>query len=245
MRKITVLLLILYAFNGLCQESDSSKLLFLNQLEKELIKEIELKKDSLQKVQKLISETENLLVVENIKQKTGGLFIEVEITKDGKIRSEPTPLSKNYVALVTIGDKVTLTDYESGYWIVKKDNKVGYLSDLYFNVTPEIEAFKERLSQLDKERKEFELTEKARLEKLNEEKQKQKIIDKYGKEVGNKLINGYYWIGMTDDMAEISLGKPIKINKTVGSWGVHEQWIYYNKYLYFENGVLSSYQNTR
>jgi hypothetical protein len=45
-------------------------------------------------------------------------------------------------------------------------------------------------------------------------------------------------------MAIISLGNPIDINKTVGSWGVHEQWVYNNNmYLYFENDKLTSYQN--
>jgi hypothetical protein len=50
---------------------------------------------------------------------------------------------------------------------------------------------------------------------------------------------------MTDDMARVSLGNPRSINRTVGSWGVYEQWVYYSTYLYFENGKLSSYQNSR
>ena len=48
---------------------------------------------------------------------------------------------------------------------------------------------------------------------------------------------------MTRELATISLGSPNDINRTVGSWGVHEQWVYYNLYLYFENGILTSYQN--
>lgn len=54
---------------------------------------------------------------------------------------------------------------------------------------------------------------------------------------------------MKDDNALRSLGKPDDINRTVGSWGVKEQWVYKNQYgnktiyLYFENGILSSYQN--
>lgn len=46
-------------------------------------------------------------------------------------------------------------------------------------------------------------------------------------------------------MARESLGKPETINKTVGSWGVHEQWVYGDTYLYFENNVLKSYSNSR
>ena len=48
---------------------------------------------------------------------------------------------------------------------------------------------------------------------------------------------------MTDDMAIISLGYPKDINRTVGKWGVHEQWVYDGDYYYFENGILTSYQD--
>ena len=50
-------------------------------------------------------------------------------------------------------------------------------------------------------------------------------------------------------------GEPAKVNKSVGSWGVHEQWVYgYHplgnitrtiptQFLYFENGKLTSWQD--
>ena len=39
-------------------------------------------------------------------------------------------------------------------------------------------------------------------------------------------------------------GPPNDINRTVGKWGVHEQWVYGNGvYLYFENGILTSFQD--
>lgn len=52
-------------------------------------------------------------------------------------------------------------------------------------------------------------------------------------------------IGMTPEMAEMSWGKPKKINQDVGSWGIHEQWIYDEQYLYFENGKLTSFQSPK
>lgn len=49
---------------------------------------------------------------------------------------------------------------------------------------------------------------------------------------------------MTNAMARESWGLPEDINRTVGAWGVHEQWIYPgNVYLYFENGILTSWQD--
>ena len=52
------------------------------------------------------------------------------------------------------------------------------------------------------------------------------------------------YIGMTKEEAENSTwGSPKKINKTTTSYGVHEQWVYSsNRYLYFENGKLTSIQ---
>ena len=40
-----------------------------------------------------------------------------------------------------------------------------------------------------------------------------------------------------------SWGRPQKVNKTHGSFGTHEQWVYGGGYLYFENGILTSVQN--
>ena len=73
------------------------------------------------------------------------------------------------------------------------------------------------------------------------------------RDIGYAIINKSYCIGMTTTDALASMGYPGHgINKTVGSWGTHEQWVYgyagykyntYGPYLYFENGILTSYQN--
>lgn len=56
-------------------------------------------------------------------------------------------------------------------------------------------------------------------------------------------------LGMTAEMALASWGKPSDINRSVGSRGVNEQWVYRaliapysTRYIYFENGVLTSWQ---
>ena len=50
---------------------------------------------------------------------------------------------------------------------------------------------------------------------------------------------------MTKEQATDLLGYPNDNNRSVGSWGVHEQWVYEAQgvYLYFENGILTSYQD--
>jgi hypothetical protein len=56
--------------------------------------------------------------------------------------------------------------------------------------------------------------------------------------------SGKVFIGMTKEQAEITMGKPYDINRTVGSYGTHEQWCYRGSiYLYFDNGVLTSWQD--
>lgn len=81
---------------------------------------------------------------------------------------------------------------------------------------------------------------------LNAEKEKQRKIElykKYGQTIGQKILDGKIWLGMTSDMAKASWGLPEKNNRTVGSFGVHEQWVYSSSYLYFEDGILTSWQD--
>ena len=51
------------------------------------------------------------------------------------------------------------------------------------------------------------------------------------------------FIGMTKEQVLASWRKPEDINRSVGMWGVHEQWIYGETYLYFENDILTSFQD--
>ena len=48
---------------------------------------------------------------------------------------------------------------------------------------------------------------------------------------------------MTKEMLYESWGMPNDINRTVGSWGVHEQCVYTSAYVYIENGVVTSLQD--
>lgn len=50
-------------------------------------------------------------------------------------------------------------------------------------------------------------------------------------------------LGMNACMALASWGSPESVNNSVGSFGVHNQWVYPDSYLYFEQGILTSYQN--
>lgn len=70
------------------------------------------------------------------------------------------------------------------------------------------------------------------------------LTKKYGRTNAKKIIDGYVVIGFSKKMCEEAWGEPNSINKTIGSWGTHEQWVYGSgSYLYFENGKLTSIQN--
>lgn len=60
------------------------------------------------------------------------------------------------------------------------------------------------------------------------------------------IKNQDYRIGMSQRQVMLAVGRPSDINRDVGDWGVHEQWVYSEGvkdfYLYFENGELTSYQ---
>lgn len=56
-------------------------------------------------------------------------------------------------------------------------------------------------------------------------------------------------IGMTRDQVLAAWGKPHQINETRGSWGLHEQWVMSSgvggSYLYFEDGILKTIQQSK
>lgn len=89
------------------------------------------------------------------------------------------------------------------------------------------------------------------LTEFNERITEQKIITstqfyqyekKFGKNNLAKILQGNVSIGMTKEMAKISWGEPDKINQTITAAGTHEQWVYNNNYLYFDNNKLTAIQ---
>lgn len=77
----------------------------------------------------------------------------------------------------------------------------------------------------------------------NKEKRKVELTKKYGTANANLILEGKVRIGMTKAMCAESWGYPNDINTSIGSWGIHEQWVYDNSYLYFEGDRLTSIQN--
>lgn len=51
------------------------------------------------------------------------------------------------------------------------------------------------------------------------------------------------FVGMTETAARCAWGKPEHVNRTTTSYGVNEQWVYGNSYLYLRDGQVYAIQN--
>ena len=69
----------------------------------------------------------------------------------------------------------------------------------------------------------------------------ERIMEKYNcdQETATLIHQRRVRIGMTDEQCRAALGRPRNINRSVGSYGVHEQWCYNGLYLYRRDGVLT------
>ncbi|WP_249621014.1 hypothetical protein [Desulfuromonas sp. CSMB_57] len=81
------------------------------------------------------------------------------------------------------------------------------------------------------------------IEKISQDFYRKNIGKGWSKRALNAINNKNIYIGMTKKQVLTSWGRPKDVNRMVGSWGVHEQWVYPGSYLYFENGILSSFQD--
>ena len=63
----------------------------------------------------------------------------------------------------------------------------------------------------------------------------------------NAVASGKVSVGMSADQVRRAWGTPGKVNKSVGSYGTHEQWVYDRgesrfQYVYVDNGVVTGVQ---
>ncbi len=68
------------------------------------------------------------------------------------------------------------------------------------------------------------------------------FIKKYGRKIGNRILNGQVWKGMTEQMLRDSYGKPDKITRNKEKWGTFAQYYYGKQIFFFKNGKLFDWQ---
>jgi len=204
------------------------------------INQIDFKIDSLKQVESTlklqlqniinqISELNQKKLILSTKIDTVKTTVETKLRINGKLKDAPSVFGKTIIDLKQ-GEKVIIISYEQDdYYKVKSGDYIGFLSAMYLEPNPELE----------KQKKSREKKEQVKKEK----ERKEYLIQKYGDRFADKILAKEIWIGMTKDMLIESWGEPQKINRTVLLDRIHEQWIYPNVYIYFENDILVSWQD--
>lgn len=131
------------------------------------------------------------------------------------------------------GVDVDVLEYENNYWLIKYDTIIGWttMNDLYST------------SAMYKKIKE---AEEAEAKAENEDK-RERVLELWGEEYVDGIMNGFTWIGMTKEMLIESKGYPDDRNTTQTANGFHEQWIYgkdisNRTYIYLDNRVVTTIQ---
>lgn len=209
-------ILLFITLNVLCFSNIYSQNVEIQELTKQrkiISNEIKVLKDSIGNIEKRIN---FLKSKDNIE--TG----EVAIAKVGtlvetRIMDKPH-WSGNVVAIIPKYRMIEVYSFHEGFWLIQSDSIKGYADRESIGIH---NSMREII-------KEYDLI---------------GLSKQYSEKTAIKISNHRIWIGMTPDMARKSIGKPKDINKSTGSYGSHEQWVYDNRYLYFENGKLTSWQD--
>jgi len=243
-KRLFLLALVLNIFS-IAAFSQTKEILELETLKNSLTKEIASLTDSVSKIQKKIELLKTNEILSTISDSTlRGMTL-----KGAKLKKSPDPLGE-ISSTFTEEKEVIILDYSDLYFGVCAGGICGYMSEIWVKKSQEVENFisaknfeKEELKRLEIERQTRLKTKTVQAERAKLVELEKTYIKRYGENNYSKMKQGYYWIGMNKEMATISLGSPNKVNRTVGAWGVREQWVYETIYLYFENGVLTSYQD--
>ena len=210
----TLLIIILSFISSISIYSQNSEIDKLTSVKDELVIK---KKEIIDSIEKINIRINYIKSKEKNFTKIQNTYSETTTKISAVIRIKPN-VSSDIIGNVAMDENVKVYDYLDGYWLVEKDTLYGYMSHVY-------------------------LTDNSQMKKLKAAHEKNKIVNKYGAQIAYRISNHEIWIGMTTTLTKLSIGHPKDINRTTGVWGVHEQWVYYNRYLYFENGILTSWQD--
>lgn len=89
---------------------------------------------------------------------------------------------------------------------------------------------------------------KEYLQDYEEKKAQEQKERQFKRKINAAIYQKEVMIGMTAQEVKRSWGKPNKINTSSGSFGKHDQYVYYRannvtQYVYLENGIVTSWSN--
>jgi len=224
-------------FSLTARPQEGEKLIKLNSAKKDVEMKISSLQDSLVKINMEIKsiETSQLLSLLN------NSVLIVKSVEGAKLKRHPDPLLSPFKKL-DADLKLNVIDYSEGYFGVIYDTTYGYINEMWIKKDSSVNTYINAKNEQAESLKYLSELRSKKNEQQAEKQHEQRLIQKFGVQTYKRLKEGNYWLGMTEEMAVVSLGYPDKKNRSVGSWGVHEQWIFNGLYLYFENGKLNSYQ---
>ena len=240
MKKIILLILVFISISVYSQETS-----LVNDLSKKIDSLNSLIAKNNQQIKNLQSHNEGFVKeIKTIQIKIDSLTIKNEskflYSKGHAIFYKDIDLSER-ILNIDKDEKVAILDYlGNNKYKILYNGLTGYV--LKYGFITEEEQLKKGQAQEQLKRdqaKEQQLQDQAKI------KRERDLIKKYGSHYGKMISEGRFAVGMTKDMLIESIGRPNDINRTVGSWGVHEQWVYdiYDLYIYFENGKVTSFQD--
>lgn len=156
-----------------------------------------------------------------------------------KCTLEEKPIPGTGSIIIKKGESVDVLDIDGGYYKVKFKGNLGYISDLFI--------YDADLINIVKQRKADAIVNQEKVMKERKENNKKYLIEQYGESRAALILKKLVCIGMTKGEVYESWGDPTSVNKTTSSYGVHEQWVYEgknykNRYLYFEDGIVTTIQ---
>ncbi|MEG9326555.1 hypothetical protein V6B16_01280 [Salinimicrobium catena] len=219
--------------------SQASQIEIIEKNKEEVIQKIGILQDSLKTLNEELGKLKSAQILKDIKEKPVLSIAE----KGSNIKDKPS-ITGNRILEIDEDTPIQVLGVQDDYYQVCVSDICGYMHEMFIQKNKEVMALRDAIRKEALEKKRLALKEQDR--KLTQErlKEEKRMISKYGKTKVEKMKQGYYWTGMNKEMAIFAVGEPDDINKSVGSWGTHEQWVYGNGfYLYFENGKLTSFQN--
>lgn len=156
--------------------------------------------------------------------------IEVKATRDTNLIDSMSVAFAKTVEVIKAGQSIRITGYSRDYYVATAGQKQGYIYYPYLSEVPQADEYR----QMGLKREAAEMSQ-IRLRELRA---------RFGKDA-EKILNKQIWIGMTKAMAVASIGSAQSINSSTTASGESEQWVYDTKYLYFDNDVLTSWQEKK
>lgn len=159
------------------------------------------------------------------------------------VKSNSTLYSKPHVVLseklanLTSGSSIMLLASGTNFYEVNYNGTRGYVFKWAVKEVPVSDTFNEDKVALQPIEDEM-ASDKSRVTAIDE-----LVAKGYSKQKANDLLNGVIWIGMSATELKISLGTPQDVNRTINKYGTSEQWIYGDRYVYLENGIVTTIQD--